>query len=133
MFSTFAGALPRTWIGPQIYFILLLWNRLQIFYSFYLRICSSIKEFITIVLDFETCTICLAREVLQFYMRYYMYQENLLPHPTTYSPRKIHTVFSLSEIILYATSRIIKSGTTYFKEKFEWDKSFFISHYCQHI
>ena len=65
------------------------------------------------VLDFEICTIYLAREVQQFYMRYYMYQENLLPHPTTYSPHKIHTTFSLSEIIFYAISRIINSGTTY--------------------
>ena len=35
------------------------------------------------------------------------------PHPTTYSPRKIHTKFTLSEIIFYVTSRIVNSGTTY--------------------
>ena len=85
----------------------------KFFVVFNLGICSSIKEFISIVLDFETCTIYLAREVLKFYMRCYIYQENLLPHPTTYSPRKIHTTFSLSEIIFCPTSRIINSGTTY--------------------
>ena len=86
---------------------------IQIFYSFYLGTCSSIKKFISIVLDFETCSIYLAREVLKLYMRCYIYQENLLPRPTTYSPRKIHTTSSLSEIIFYPTSRIINSGTTY--------------------
>ena len=85
----------------------------KFFVVFNLGICSSIKEFISIVLDFETCTIYLAREVLQFYMRYYMYQENLLPNPTRYSPWKIHTTFSLSEVIFYATSKIINSSTTY--------------------
>ena len=87
------------------------------FKSFYLGICSSIKEFISIVLDFETCTIFLAREVLQFCMRYYMYHENLLPHPATYSPRKIHTTFSLSEIIFYATSRITSTYQEVFPSK----------------
>ena len=46
-------------------------------------------------------------------MRYSVYQQNLLPHPTAYSPWKIYATFSLSEIIFYATSRIVNSGTTY--------------------
>ena len=107
------------------------------FKSFYLGICSSIKEFISIVLDFETCTIYLAREVLQFYMRYYMYQEILLPHSTTCSPRKILTTFSLSEITtMLQLQELLKNDISKgisFKEKFEGDKSFFISHYCQYI
>ena len=83
------------------------------FKSFYLGICSSIKEFISIVLDFETCTIYLARKVPQFHMRYYMHQEDFLPHPTTYSSLKIHATLSVSGIIFYVTTRIINSGTIY--------------------
>ena len=48
-------------------------------------------------------------------MRYYMYQENLFAHSTTYSPWKIHTPFSLSEIIFDTTSSFINSGTRYQK------------------
>ena len=74
--------------------ILQLWNRLHMsdkcfkffmVFIFFIQdktnICSSIKEFISIFLDFETCTISLAQEVLQFCMHYYMYQENLFAYP----------------------------------------------------
>ena len=60
-----------------------------------------------------------------------MYQENLSPNPTAYSPRKIHATFFLSEMILDASSRISNSGISrgiFFKEKFEGDKPFLISH-----
>ena len=83
------------------------------FKSFYLGICSSIKEFISIVLDFETCTIYLAREVLSFTCVITCIRKISFPTPPHIPPRKIHTTFSLSEIIFYATSRIISSGTTY--------------------
>ena len=70
-------------------------------------------SFISIFLDFETCTIYLPGEVLQFYTRYYMYQENLSPYLHRISSPENTPIFFLYEIIFDATSRIINSGMIY--------------------
>ena len=98
--------LDRIMLDFLISVILLLWNRLRMSDKFF----NFFSSFISIFLDFETCTIYLPGEVLQFYTRYYMY---LSPYLHRISSPENTPIFFLYEIIFDATSRIINSGMIY--------------------
>ena len=141
--------LDRIMLDFLISVILLLWNRLRMsdkFFNFFSsfiffnlgqkRYFQCNNKFISIFLDFETCTTYFAGEVLQFYTRYYMYQENLSPHRHGISsPENTSHISPLWNNFWWYLKNcqlrhVIWRGIS-FKENFERDKPYLIFHYYQ--
>ena len=113
MFSTFVGVLPSVWLGylqtAEISFILLHQNRLRMSHKLF-KFFTVLIQIFEVVPKSSFLSFQILRHVLfTLHQRFYSftYQENLLPDPTTYSPQKIHTIFSLSEIIFMLPQELL--------------------------